>query len=218
MFAGQHYFRSLRLLRATALLIATSAAAFAQNSGFSVTTIPASGPPSAAVGASGTAASSAAAAAKPASHPPTKSASTIPYTARAGDTLGTVAQLFGVPVDDLARVNRMHADDELYVGAELKIPNPFTAEVNGLKAQVESLNAEAQAAERKAETAQIQLSAATAQVQELTADNRALGWSVRILPWWRAVAVGAAVAAALMFGVTLVTAFEGWRIRRRFRR
>ncbi len=209
MFAGRLRFSSLRLLCATALLLATSAPAFAQDSGFTESTVAPSGPPSTVVGSAvAPSAHSSAAASKP--------ASTIPYTIREGDTLGRVAQLFGVSVDDIARINKLHPEDELYVGDELRIPNPFTAEVNGLKAQVESLNAAAQAAEHKADDLQKQLSSATAQVQELTADNQTLTWNVRILPWWRASALGAAAAAVLMFGVMLVTAFEWWRMRRRF--
>ncbi len=212
---GRLPFSCLRLLFAIALLLATLAPALAQDTGYSETTVPPSGPPSAVVGsAAAPSPSSSTAATRRAV--PGKPAGTIPYTIREGDTLGRVAQLFGVPVDDLARINKLHPDDELYVGDELRVPNPFTAEVNGLKAQVESLNAAAQAAEHKADDLQKQLGSATAQVQELTADNQNLAWSVRLLPWWRASALGAAAAAVLMFGVMLVTAFEWWRMRRRF--
>jgi LysM repeat protein len=217
VLAGRLRFSSLRLVCAMALLLATSAPAFAQDTGRVETAVPSSGPPSAVVGSAvQPSASPSAAAPRPAQHAPAKQAGTIPYTIREGDTLGAVAQLFGVPVEDLARINRMHPDEELYVGDELRIPNPFTAEVNGLKAQVESLSAAAQAAEHKADDLQKQLGSATARVQELTADNESLNWSVRILPWWRASAVGAIVAAVLMFGVMLVTAFEWWRMRRRY--
>jgi LysM repeat protein len=213
--AGQHPFRLLGLVCATSLFVAAAVPAFAQNSGYSESTVPPSGPPSTVVGSAvGPSASPTASATKP--HVSVKAGGTIPYTIREGDTLGAVAQLFGVQVDDLARINHMHPDTELYVGDELRIPNPFTAEVNGLKAQVESLSTAAQAAEHKAGDLDKKLGAATAQVQELTADNQSLNWSERLLPWWRASALGAIAAAVLMFGVMLVTAFEWWRMRRRY--
>ena len=84
-------------------------------------------------------------------------ANVIPYTVRPGDTIGAIAQMFGVLPEDLARYNRMHVDDELQVDEVLKVPHPFTAEVNNLKSQVETLSAQQQAAEQKADTAEDQL-------------------------------------------------------------
>src|SRR5580658_4205980 len=141
---------------------------------------------------------------------------TIPYTVREGDTLGSVAQMFGVQVDDLAHANHITPDHELMIDDVLKVPNPFTNEVNGLRAQVESLNDEAQTAERKAEAANNQVTALTDKVNDLSTDNQSLEHSLRVLPWWRGTAITLAGAALLMFGVMLVTAFEWWRMRRRF--
>ena len=124
--------------------------------------------------------------------------------------------MFGVMPEDLARYNRMHVDDELQVDEVLKVPHPFTGEVNNLKSQVETLSAQQQAAEQKADTAEEQLKSAQNQVQELTGDNQSLQTSVSILPWWRATAISLGVFAAIMFGVALLTLFEWWRMRRRF--
>jgi LysM repeat protein len=152
--------------------------------------------------------------AKPAVKP--HPANVIPYTVRPGDSIGAIAQMFGVVPEDLARFNRMHVDDELQVDEVLKVPHPFTGEVNNLKSQVETLSAQQQAAEQKADTAEEQLKSAQNQVQELTGDNQSLQTSVSILPWWRATAISLAVFAAIMFGVALLTLFEWWRMRRRF--
>ncbi len=152
--------------------------------------------------------------AKPAVKP--HPANVIPYTVRPGDSIGAIAQMFGVLPEDLARFNRMHVDDELQVDEVLKVPHPFTGEVNNLKSQVETLSTQQQAAEQKADTAEEQLKSAQSQVQELTGDNQDLQSGVKLLPWWRATAVSLGVVAAIMFGVVLLTLFEWWRMRRRF--
>lgn len=194
--------------------------ALAQSGGFSEESIPPSAPaprpsrpayaPPAAAPATGTA--QAAAPANPAPHP----SRWIPYTVRPGDTLGNVAGMFGVTPDALARANKMSAQDELYSGDVLRVPNPFTHEVKALKTQVEQLNAEAQTAEQQATAVQGELTTLREKVQELSGDNRELNHSVAILPWWRATAFSAVAAAVLMLGVMLVTLFEWWRMRRRY--
>ena len=55
-----------------------------------------------------------------------------------------IAQMFGVTADELAHANRIHVDDELQVDEVLKVPHPFTTEVNN--AQVAGRNAERAAA------------------------------------------------------------------------
>ncbi|MDO8432899.1 MAG: LysM peptidoglycan-binding domain-containing protein [Candidatus Binatus sp.] len=140
----------------------------------------------------------------------------IPYTVRPGDTLGTIAQMFGITPDDLAKANRLHPDSELMADAVLKVPKPFAAEVSTLKNQVESLNAQSQAAQQKADAAEEQVKTLQAQTQELTGDNQELQRGLKLLPWWRATAVSIGIAALIMFGVMALTLFEWWRMRRRF--
>lgn len=216
--------RAAQIGLAVVLVAAVPAFAIAQSGGFSEENIPPSAPaprsaapayqpPARPVApASNPAAQAAAQAPSPAPHP----RRTIPYTVRAGDTLGSVAAMFGVTPDALARANRMANDEELYTGDVLKVPNPFTHEVKALKTQVDQLNAEAQTAEQKATAVQSELTSLQDKVQELSADNRELNHGVAILPWWRATAFSAVAAAVLMFGVMLVTLFEWWRIRRRY--
>ena len=152
--------------------------------------------------------------AKPAVKP--HPANVIPYTVRPGDSIGAIAQMFGVLPEDLARFNRMHVEDELQVDEVLRVPHPFTGEVNNLKSQVETLSAQQQAADQKADTAEEQLKAAQTQVKELTGDNQDLQNGVSLLPWWRATALSLGVVAAIMFGVALWAAFVWWQMRRRF--
>lgn len=143
-------------------------------------------------------------------------ANMIPYTVRPGDSMGTIAQMFGITAEDLAKANRMHVDTELMADAVLKVPKPFAAEVATLKNQVESLNAQSQAAQQKADAAEEKVKTLEAQTQELTGDNQELQGGLKLLPWWRATAVSIGIAALIMFGVMALTLFEWWRMRRKF--
>jgi hypothetical protein len=147
---------------------------------------------------------------------PVKPANTIPYTVRPGDSVGLIAQMFGITPEELAHANRIHIDDELQVDEVLKVPHPFTTEVTNLKSQVETLSAQQQAAEQKSDSAQEQIKSLQTQVQELTGENQDLNLGIKVLPWWRATAISLGIFALIMFGVMLLTMFEWWRMRRRF--
>src|SRR4029077_11632671 len=51
---------------------------------------------------------------------------------------------------------------------------------------------------------------------ELSAQNATLKESVKALPWWRGTALAVGGASLLMLGVTGLTLFEWWMLRRRF--
>ena len=208
-----------RLVLAAMFIVAGRGLAFAQST-FNESTIPPSAPPSRVVRPPSEAAPSEARdTGEPADESapkPVKPANIIPYTVRAGDTVGGIAQMFGITPDELARANKMHIDDELQIDEVLKVPHPFTTEVTMLKSQVQTLSAQQQTAEQKADAAAEQVKSLQNQVQELTGDNQDLQTGVKLLPWWRATAVSLAIFALVMFGVVLLTLFEWWRMRRRF--
>ncbi|MGO9606184.1 MAG: LysM peptidoglycan-binding domain-containing protein [Candidatus Binataceae bacterium] len=217
---------------AVAFAIAVAVPCLAQTSDLSETDVPPSGSPPSSVVSSPeapmpaapraaapwppVAATSPSTTAEAVPKPPPRPRTTIPYTIRPGDSIGSIAQMFGLTADELARINRLHPDDELMAGDELKVPNPFIAQVNGLQAQVNSLSAQAQSAEQKVDADERELSGLRDKVQDLTSDNQSLTSSLRLLPWWHATALSATVAALLMFGVMVVTLFEWWRMRRRY--
>lgn len=147
---------------------------------------------------------------------PSKPHKFFPYTVRVGDTLGSVAQYFGVSTADLARVNKMHEDDELQSGDTLKIPNPFEASHRSLEAQVQQLSEQNRVIQQKAQQTDGQVTSLTSSSSELTAQNATLKESVKALPWWRGTALAVGAAALLMLGVTALTLFEWWMLRRRF--
>ena len=145
-----------------------------------------------------------------------KSHKFFPYSVRPGDTLGTIAQFFNMPVTDLARINKLHEDDDLDVGQLLKIPNPFEASNRTLSVQVEQLSEQTRTAQAKIDQAQAQATSLSNSNAELTGQNATLKESVKALPWWRGTALAVGGAALLMLGVTALTLFEWWMLRRRF--
>ena len=140
----------------------------------------------------------------------------FPYTVRAGDSLGSVAQYFGMTTADLAHINKLQEDDELEEGQALRIPNPFEASQRSLEAEVQQLSDQNRANEQKIEAAQAQGSTLSNSNSDLTAQNATLKESVKIMPWWRGTALALGAAALLMLGVTTLTLFEWWMLRRRF--
>jgi len=211
-----------KLALAAMLVVAGGGVAFAQTD-FNESTIPPSAPPSRIVRPPAASLPSEARdedqsgqPATPAVVKPNHPANIIPYTIRQGDTLGSIAQMFGVTVDELAHANRLHPDDELMVDEVLKVPHPFTTEVETLKSQVETLSAQEQTAQQKSDSAEEKIKSLQAQVQELTGDNQDLQSGVKVLPWWRATAVSVAILAIIIFGAMVVTLFEWWRMRRKF--
>ena len=208
-----------RLILAVTFIVAGCGFAFAQTD-FNESTIPPSSPPARVARPSSEAAPSEARdAGEPADESatkPVKPANTIPYTVRPGDSVGLIAQMFGITPEELAHANRIHIDDELQVDEVLKVPHPFTTEVSNLKSQVETLSAQQQAAEQKSDSAQEQVKSLQTQVQELTGENQDLNLGIKVLPWWRATAISLGIFALIMFGVMLLTMFEWWRMRRRF--
>ena len=200
-----------RFVIAVTFIVAGCGLAFAQ-ADFNESTIPPSSSPARAVRAP----SDTDQPAEESAPRPVKPANTIPYTVRPGDSVGLIAQMFGVTPEEVAHANRIHIDDELQVDEVLKIPHPFTTEVTNLKSQVETLSAQQQAAEQKSDSAQEQVKSLQTQVQELTGENQDLQSAVKILPWWKATAVSLGIFTLIMFGVMLLVMFEWWRMRRRF--
>jgi len=200
-----------RFVLAVTFIVAGCGLAFAQ-ADFNESTVPPSSPPARAVRAP----SDADQPAEESAPRPVKPANTIPYTVRPGDSVGLIAQMFGVTPEEVAHANRIHIDDELQVDEVLKIPHPFTTEVTNLRSQVETLSAQQQAAQQKSDSAQEQIKSLQTQVQELTGENQDLQSSVKILPWWKATAVSLGIFALIMFGAMLLVMFEWWRMRRRF--
>jgi len=147
---------------------------------------------------------------------PSKPHKFFPYTVRPGDSLGSIAQFFGIPTAELARINRIHEDEELQAGDALKIPNPFEASQRALEAQVQQLTDQNHSIQQKAQQSDAQVTSLTSSNADLTAQNATLKDSVKVLPWWRGTALAVGAAALLMLGVTALTLFEWWMLRRRF--
>lgn len=138
------------------------------------------------------------------------------YSVRPGDSLGSIAESFGLDSEDLARANHLGPDAVLMVGKTLRIPNPFAAQVRNLSAQVNELTTAVADANDKAAAATLKSQSAEARLESLTTDNEDLRHDSIALPRWRGTAVTLGIVALLMFGVMMVTLFEWWLLRRRF--
>lgn len=140
----------------------------------------------------------------------------FPYTVRSGDSIGTIAKLFGVPVSEIARLNHLSEDDELLAGETLKIPNPFEAERKALEARLEDLAGQIGGGKHELDQVKAQVLSLTGRNADLVAENSALKQEAKALPWWRDTAFGMLAAALLMLGVTVLTLFEWWSLRAGF--
>lgn len=74
------------------------------------------------------------------------------HVVQAGETLGTIAQLYGVTIEDIAAANNLDNINILSVGQELTIPEPGFAE--NQPAQPPATEAEGEAGEQPASTAE----------------------------------------------------------------
>ena len=117
--------------------------------------------------------------------------------------------------DDLARINKLHEDEELDVGQILKIPNPFEASNRNLEAQVQPLSDQNRTAQAKIDQVQAQASTLSIGfgIDRAECDAERCGEGPA---WWRGTALAVGAAALLMLGVTALTLFEWWMLRRRF--
>ena len=141
----------------------------------------------------------------------------FPYTIRPGDSLGSIAALFGVSVADLMHLNRLGEDSELIAGQQMRIPNPFLARERELTAEIDRLSMEKQAAEDRVAKANDTVAALRGKIDDLNAENQHYGHDLHVLPWWRGAALMAGGAALLMFGAMLLALIEWWILRSRFR-
>jgi LysM repeat protein len=141
----------------------------------------------------------------------------FPYSIRSGDSLGSIAALFGVSVADLMRLNHLHEDSELSIGQIVRVPNPFLTRERELSTEIDQLSTEKQDADGRVEKLEAGISRLRSQVQDLTGSNDQYGHLLRMLPWWRTAAFVGAIAAALMLGIMLVALVEWWILRSRFR-
>lgn len=141
----------------------------------------------------------------------------LSYTVRPGESLGVIAQLFHVNLNELARANRLRLDDPLAVGVVLKIPNPYAAQVRELQAQLRQVRDQFEQTRRHSERSDDQIRSLRSQFDELSATAAALKHDVAILPWWRDAATAAGAGALVLLGLSALALVDWYVLRRRFR-
>ena len=142
---------------------------------------------------------------------------TFPYGIRPGDTLGSIAEQFGISVADITRANHLDEAADLIVGHTLRIPNPSVAREREMGQEIDRLSLEKQTAEQNAAKVENAVGGLRAQIRDLQAASDQDRRDLRVLPWWRGAAMSAGVGALLMFGAMLLAAIEWWQLRSRFR-
>ena len=143
---------------------------------------------------------------------------TFPYTVRSGDSLGSLSNMFGVGVAEIARASHLGDETELKEGEVVRIPNPFLARERELNARIDGLLAEKQALEQKVAGSAAAIDAVRAQVQVGLEESkqqyiRDLHW----LSWWRDATLAAGAVALLMFAAMMVALLESWKARSNLR-
>ncbi|HLW72001.1 MAG TPA: LysM peptidoglycan-binding domain-containing protein [Candidatus Binataceae bacterium] len=142
---------------------------------------------------------------------------TFPYAIREGDTLGAIANQFGLAVTDLTRINHVTEETDLEVGRVLRIPNPAVAHERELTAEIARLQRALQDATYGAQAADQRLAAARTRTNELETFVGQTGHALRLLTWWRAAAYISGALGLLAVGAMLLALIEWWLLRSRFR-
>ena len=120
----------------------------------------------------------------------------FPYTIRSGDTLETIADIFGVQVADITRYNRRIADGDLMAGDTSRRPNPFATREAELNSEVERLSIEKEEATRKADQSGNALTSLHSELDAAASTNANYEHDLHTLPWWRAAAWTAEIGRA----------------------
>lgn len=138
------------------------------------------------------------------------------YTVKPGDSLSSIASTFGIQTARLATANHLDRDAVLQSGKVLRLPNPFASQVRALEVQLAHARAQKDAAKAAGARSSAEVQVLRAKVDEVTTYDQTLRHGLASLPWWRGLALTAVGASLLLAGVTLVTLFEWWMLRRRF--
>jgi LysM repeat protein len=124
----------------------------------------------------------------------------LEYRLRRGESLGDVAQLFRIPVAELAQINRITDPTRMQVDQVLKIPNVFARQVTELRGERDRLLAEkAQAAQQLREGQQV-LAAKEQALRKTEAEKNSFARQLAAVGHWR---LGAQVLSLALF-VTLM--------------
>jgi hypothetical protein len=124
----------------------------------------------------------------------------LEYRLRQGESLGDVAQLFRIPVTELARLNRITDPTRLQVEQALKIPNVFARQVAELRRERTQLLAEKEQVAQQLREGQQVLATKEQVLQKTKTDKDFLARQLATVGHWR---LGAQVLSLALF-VTLM--------------
>jgi hypothetical protein len=142
-------------------------------------------------------------------------ADTFAYPLRAGESLGDVARIFRVPVQDLLTLNRIQDANRLQLGQVLRVPDAFAREAAELRAREQSLVAEKSAALRKARESEQALAAREAQLRQTEAERDGLQRALAAnASWQRAATMLLGLLAAAILWALKSHLQTAWMARR----
>jgi LysM repeat protein len=122
----------------------------------------------------------------------------LEYRLRQGEALGDAAQLFHIPVAELAQLNGISDPTRLQVGQALKIPNIFARQVTELKGERNRLLAEKAQLSQQVSEKQQTLTMKEDVLHRTEASHDALAQKLAAVGRWR---LGAQVLSILLLGV-----------------
>lgn len=124
----------------------------------------------------------------------------LEYRLRRGESLGDAAQLFRIPVAELAQINRITDPTRLQIDQVLKIPNVFARQVAELRGEQTRLLAEKDQLARQVREQQQVLATKEHILQKTETDKNFLARQLAAVGQWR---LGAQVLSLALF-VTLM--------------
>jgi hypothetical protein len=131
----------------------------------------------------------------------------LSYPLRSGESLGDVARIFRIPVEELLQINRVGDPSRLPIGYTLKIPNVFSRQTTQLRQERDYLAAEQARARTEAREGQQVIAALRGEVQRLTAENDSHTAQLAATAWWRR-------TAALLVGLLAFSVWWSWLLQK----
>jgi LysM repeat protein len=131
----------------------------------------------------------------------------LAYPLHEGEDPSRVAQLFGVPIDELLALNRVSDPRRIAAGTVLKIPDPRATRVAELRGERDRLTGELATARQELATVDARLARLSADLDGLRTANQDLEARLTWYSLWRTASLLAAAAAfALAFIAILALA------------
>ena len=144
-------------------------------------------------------------------------ADTFEYPLRAGESLGAVSRVFGVPVSELVERNRIADPDRLPVGQTIRIPNRFAREAAALRDERDRLVVEVQRLEEESQDRSRLVEQLESGLRQVEGEKTALAEALSSAEGWKSGARIFAAALVLLLAWTVKALVDRAIAHRRWR-